>query len=212
MKRTLLLLLASGLLPAAAQDLQWQVGLTATHALDSLKKVTHASRGFGLSAGFQSNIPGTEVGARISLNRLSFPGNQHGTVKSSLALTQLAGDVLVAMPHPKFKAVVGFSLNKYSVDNQGTELLVPEPDPTQGTPKPLRPIYVHAVKDTGGTKMGVRLGMDIAWNRSWTTEVILQQTDLSGASYTKPATGVQGYTNVGAINPGWLQVTMRYTF
>jgi len=193
-------------LPLAAQSSGFSAGGAIIYGFDSLKKVTNSNVGITVNGAFDATIYGSDIPARISLAYANIPGKQtsystattDGHLRTTLNLIQLSGDILVASGKPELKGVFGLSFNKYSLNKAGNE------DTTaanSGNPS----AHFPAVDDKG-VKLGLRLGLDYTINKSFSAEVIFQQTELAGAQRN------DSLVRRGGLNPGWLQFGARYHF
>jgi len=196
-------------LPLAAQSTGISAGGAIINGLEvseSLKKVTNNATGISINAAYDIVIPGSEVPARISLAFVNIPGKAttystpttDGSLRTTLNIFQLSGDLLIATPAEGLKGIVGASLNKYSLDLEGNE---DKTAANAGNPSAHFPVV-----DASGVKVGFRLGLDYTFTKRLSGEVLFQQTELSG--HQRNDTLVRR----GGLNPAWFQFGIRYHF
>lgn len=196
-------------LPLAAQSTGISAGGAIINGLevsDSLKKVTNNATGISVNAAYDVMIPGSEVPARISLAYVNIPGKattystptSDGSLRTTLNIFQLSGDLLITSPVAGLRGIVGLSFNKFSLDQAGNE---DKSAANAGNPSAHFPVV-----DASGVKMGFRAGLDYAFTKRISGEVLFQQTELSGHQ--------RGDTLVrrGGLNPAWFQFGIRYHF
>lgn len=104
-------------------------------------------------------------------------------------------------PLPGLRWITGFSLNRYTVSNEGT----PRED-TVG--KYAR--YWAAVPDHG-LKVGLRVGAIYHLDRHWSVELLTQVTEL-GRSPEAVAGRLLPSAVKGPTNPAWLQLGVSWHF
>ncbi len=182
-------------LPLAAQGTGFSVEGGVLMGFDSLKKATNGTTGFHLGADYGTQVVGTDIPARLGLTFASMPGSESNGLKTSLTLAQIHGDVFIETPSPALKALVGLSLNSYSMSRTGTES-EDEADVAHHFP----------VRDVKGLKMGLRLGVSYAFSKSWSAELVFQQTELAGKDLQDPL------VRRGGINPAWCELGLRWHF
>lgn len=182
-------------LPLAAQSTGFSVQAGAVLGLDSLKKATNAT--FALQAGvdYTGLVPGTDIPARAGLAAGSFPGKDWNGLKTSLTLFQLHGDLLLK-GGPVLYGIVGASANTWSMSRTGTE----------DTDDPMDVDHHFPVRDAKGLKLGLRLGLGFNLSSSFALEAVFQQTELAGKDLNDPM------VRQGGINPGWIELDVRYHF
>ena len=182
-------------LPLAAQS----PGLSVTGGLvlgnDSLKKATNNSTGLVLGADWGTQVWGTDVAARIGLLGASRPGTEKNQLKTSLTLLQAHGDLVLGMGLSSLTGIVGLSFNAYTMSRTGVESTVPE-DVDHHFP----------VRDVKGLKLGVRLGLNLAFSKHLSGELMFQQTELAGKDLMDPQ------LRQGGINPSWFELDLRWHF
>jgi hypothetical protein len=188
-------LLALLALPLAAQSSGFSVGGGLIAGLDSYKKAVNSNTGFGVNAAFDTVVHGTDVPIRLQVGLDSMPGKATNGLKTSLTHVQLASDLLVDTGVSGLRGLAGLSLNSYSASFSGTESTSAS-DASHHFP----------FKDVKGIKLGLRLGLEYAFDKAWSGEVVLQQTELAGQDKSDPL------VRVGGVNPAWLQVGVRYRF
>ena len=192
LRTSLLALLA---LPMTAQTPGLSLDGGPIAGFDSLQKVTNNKTGFQVGLDYTGHVPGTDFPARSGLTLARFPGQDWNGLKTSLGLVQLHGDLLVPGTAPIY-GILGASLNTYSLSEQGTE----------DTADPLDIDHHFPVRNAKGLKLGLRLGLGCTLGSHLALEAILQQTELAGKDLQDPL------VRQGGINPGWLELTFRYTF
>lgn len=189
---------------AQAPQIELHFGVTSAH--ESLKKVTHASTGLLFGGSLRLSLPGTNIPVRYSLSAGTFPGRQHGTIKSNLGLLQAAVDVSFS-ESARLNPFFGIALNKWRVQNSGTETITPDSVP--GKPFPQ---YVWAVSGTKGVKAGLRMGVDYGLTAQWTVQALVQVSELGGGEIASAQPTATTRLNLGSVNPSWFQIGARYTF
>jgi len=142
-----------------------------------------------------------------------------GTLKTSLNLLQVHGDALLDTGVQGLNWFVGLSANFYSMKRDGGGSWTF--DGTDGDATHLEGSYsgeqtspladslseVHyPVRDAGGLKLGLRLGVIYAFSKTLSGEFTLQQTELAGKDLTDPR------ARAGGVNPAWLQLGVNYHF
>lgn len=182
-------------LPLAAQGAGFSLEGGLLVGTDSLKKATNASLGYHLGADYGAHVPDTQVPVRFGVTFASMPGSGRNGLTTSLTLAQAHGDVFIDTPSPAWKALLGLSLNRYSMSRSGTESTV-EGDVDHHFP----------VRDVKGLKMGLRLGVSRAFSARWSAELLFQQTELAGKDLEDPL------IRRGGINPSWFEVGVRWHF
>ncbi len=182
-------------LPLAAQDSGFSVGGSLILPLDSLKKATNGGVSPSLQVDYRTKLYGTDVASRVGLGIASLPGQEKNGLKTSLNLVQAYGDLVLETPVSALQAFVGLSLNNYALTKSGVESQDPE-DVAHHFP----------VRDVKGLKLGLRIGVTYAFTAQFSGEVLFQQTELSGKDLNDPLVRQAG------VNPGWLQVGVRYAF
>ncbi|WLT33467.1 outer membrane beta-barrel protein [Geothrix sp. PMB-07] len=182
-------------LPLAAQGAGFSLAGGLLAGSDSLKKATNQSSGFLLGADYGTRVIGTEVPARLGLAFASMPGKESNGLKTSLALTQLHGDVFIDTGSPSVHGLVGLSLNHYSMSRTGTE-----------SADPADVDHHFPVRDASGMKLGLRVGAAFTVSDHWSLEVLYQQTELAGKDLSDPQ------VRRGGVNPGWFELDLRWRF
>jgi hypothetical protein len=182
-------------MPMAAQTTPFSAGVSLIQGLDSYKKAVNATTGFMVNAGWDTPVYHSDIPARISLGLGSMPGKERNGLKTSLTLVQLTGDIFLATEVTGLRGVLGLSLNKYSAKFSGAE-----------SASAFDADHHFPFRDTSGLKGGIRLGLEYAFSPRITGEALLQATELSGRQRTDTL------IRNGAINPGWLQLGVRYQF
>lgn len=194
-------------LPLAAGEPAYQLdaGGALLRALPTLTKVTHNPTAFEVGAGVSFKLP-NGLPLRVSLNRYAMGGKDFGSIKSSLALSQVAADFYLDTSLKTWKCFVGLSGNRYSVNNSGVEAWVTDGHNSSGK----TPQYIWAVTNAAanGWKLGIRAGVEHRWSAHLVSDLTFQGTELSGGE-RRPVTN---YPNDGPVSPTWLQVGLRYTF
>lgn len=183
-------------LPMAAQAPGFSVQAGPILGLDSLKKATNASLAFQAGLDYTGEVPSTDIPARVGLSAGSFPGRDWNGLKTSLTLVQLHGDLLLAGRGCPAYGIVGASLNTWSMSRSGTENAADPSDIDHHFP----------VRDAKGLKLGLRLGVGCNLSRSIALEAVFQQTELAGKDLDDPV------VRQGGINPGWIELDIRYHF
>jgi hypothetical protein len=192
-QRVLLISLLS--LPLVAQTSGFSVQGGVILGFDSLKKATNSATGLTLGADYGTRIWGTDMPARVGLSFSALPGKELNGLKTSLTLTQAHGDLVMGGTEGGVHLLLGLSLNAYQMSRSGTE-----------SSDPMDVDRHFPIRDASGLKLGLRLGLAYAINRSWSTELLFQQTELAGKDLTDPL------RRQGAINPAWLELGFRYYF
>ena len=182
-------------LPLAAQSSQFSAGGALIVGLDSYKKAVNNSTGFFANVGWDTTVYKSGIPARLSFGAGLMPGKELNGLKTSLSLLQLSGDILINTDIQGLRGVVGLSLNKYSATFSGAE-----------SPSVFDVDHHFPFHDAKGIKGGMRLGLEYAFQKHWTAEVLLQATELAGRQRN------DALIRKGAINPGWLQIGARYSF
>ncbi|MDP2877249.1 MAG: hypothetical protein Q8O00_13765, partial [Holophaga sp.] len=159
---------------------------------DSLKKATNGSTGFHLGADY---TVGTQLPVRFGFTLASMPGSAVNGLKTSLTLVQAHSDMVIETPAPALKALVGLSLNSYSMSRTGVE-----------STDALDVDHHFPVRDVSGIKLGLRLGMSYAFTKQLSAEVVFQQTELAGKDLEDPM------VRRGGINPSWFELGVRWHF
>jgi len=179
-------------LPLAAQGTGFSVGGGLLVGNDSLKKATNSTTGFHVGADYTLS---TGVPVRLGLTLASMPGKAENDLKTSLTLSQAHGDVLIAFPAPAWKALIGVSVNSYSMSRTGTE-----------STDSLDVDHHFPVRDARGLKLGLRLGLSYALTTRLSGELVFQQTELAGKDLEDPL------VRRGGINPSWFELGLRWHF
>lgn len=182
-------------LPLAAQGAGFSLAGGLLYGNDSLTKATHQATGFLLGADYSTRVVGTDVPARLGLSLASMPGSASNGLKTSLALTQLHGDVLIQTGLPAIKGLAGLSVNSYSMSRSGIE----SQDPNDVD-------HHFPIRDAKGLKLGLRLGATWAVAERWSLDLLFQQTELSGKDLQDPL------VRHGGINPSWFELDLRWHF
>jgi len=182
-------------LPLVAQTSGFSVQGGAILGFDSLKKATNSATGLSLGADYGTRIWGTDMPARVGVSFAALPGKELNGLKTSLTLTQAHGDLVMGGTEGGVRLLLGLSLNAYQMSKSGTE-----------SSDPMDVDHHFPIRDASGLKLGLRLGLAYAINRSWSTELLFQQTELAGKDLTDPL------RRQGAINPAWLELGLRYHF
>lgn len=187
-------------LPMAAQSSGFGVGgaliVAPKQYFGAYEKVTHNTFGFIVNGSYDTTVYQTDVPARLTVGVGFMPGKEEYGLKTSLTQFQVAGDILLQTSVEGLHGVVGISVNYYSASFAGTESTGVTGDPR----------YNFPFKDCKGTKFGYRLGLEYAFNKSWSGELMMQQTELAGHSISDNA------VRRGGINPAWLQLGVHYKF
>lgn len=182
-------------LPLTAQS----PGLSVTGGLvlgnDSLKKATHNSTGLVLGADWGTHVWGTDVGARVGLLGASLPGTEKNQLKTSLTLLQAHGDLVITTGLPALTGIAGLSFNAYSMTKTGVE-----------STDPADVDHHFPIRDVKGLKLGLRLGLNLAFSKHLSGELMFQQTELAGKDLTDPQ------WRQGGINPSWFELDLRWHF
>lgn len=156
-------------------------------ALDSTKVATHSSLGFNVTGGMDFRIADGSYGFRPGIAINFLPGSEKDGVKTSLTDFQVYGDIVFDSGVKNLSFTAGLSVQRwYYKTTYNAALAMPE--------------------DKGflnGTKLGLRAGAEYRFNSNLTAELMLQQTELGSKD------GEARYNNV---NPGWLQVGVKYHF
>ena len=76
---------------------------------------------------------------------------------------------------------------------------------TEGS-DPLDIDHHFPIRDASGLKLGLRLGLGCALAPGWSLEATFQQTELAGKDLNDPV------VRQGGINPGWLELDVRFSF
>jgi len=199
LRSALVVLLA---LPLAAQG--FSVSGSLIQGLDSLKKATNATLAYGAGVDYDTHFYGTDVPVRAGLAFASMPGKENFGLKTSLTLAQVHGDLFVKTPCPGLRALVGLSLNTYSMSRTGTE----------NADDALDIDHHFPIGDAKGVKFGFRLGLEYQLTPKWALELLLQQTELAGKDLSGDVKAPDGTELVrqGPINPAWLQLGVTYRF
>jgi len=198
-------------LPLAAQSSGFNVGasliLAPKQYFGSYDKAVHNNLGFVLNAGYDLNVYHTDVPARLTASYANMPGKatDYG-MKTSLQSLQLAGDVFLQTSLPELRGLVGLSVNRYYVSNSSTNSF-----PSEGGPKgenwvPSDYNHHYPFRDCKGYKFGYRVGLEYAFSKTLSADVVLQQTELAGHSNSDPL------VRVGGVNPSWLQFGFHFKF
>jgi hypothetical protein len=116
-------------------------------------------------------------------------------LKTSLNLLQAHGDLLIETGRSSLHGLAGLSVNSYSMSRSGTE----SEDPQDRD-------HHFPLRDVKGLKLGLRLGINYAFTRNLSGELLFQQTELSGKDLEDP------YVRQGGINPAWIELDVRYHF
>jgi hypothetical protein len=182
-------------LPLAAQAPGFSVAGGPILGFESLKKATNNTVGYQLGTDFTGHVPTTEIPARVGLAIASFPGKELNGLKTSLTLAQLHGDLLLPLEGIHGYGIFGGSLNSYSMSTAGTE-----------STDELDIDHHFPVRDAKGLKLGLRLGLGFNLSKRVGLELTFQQTELSGKDLNDPM------VRVGGVNPGWLNLDLRFTF
>ncbi len=196
--RTLTAGLMLGGLGLSAQEASapFAVGLHLISGLDGLKNITNNSSGAIVDFSYQGSLAKTDVPYRAGLAFASFPGSSKDGVKTSLTSVQLFGDIIIRTQVEHLNLITGLSLNKYSQK----KTLDASADPSLGLPTDK------------GIKFGARLGIEYAFNRSWSSELMVQMTELGVQNRPNPTS--DDPANIGAYgaNPSWVQVGVKWHF
>ncbi len=219
------LTLRSLLLPAvvglslSAQDaltFKWEISGGPILATPALTKATENKYGYAGAVGLTAHLPGPGLDLRFGLGYNVMPGKTRISTKTDLKSLQLTLDVYMATWTKNLTWFMGFSGNKYTATNSGYEIMGTAY--TQGGAKrvaALDAFSVKAGKDDKGIKGGLRLGLNYAFNSHLALELLFQQTELSGGFHVEPKVHPDypnGYANMGAMNPSWFQLGVKYTF
>ena len=182
-------------LPLAAQSPGFSLTGGVILANDSLKKATHNSTGFILAGDWGTQVWGTQVDARLGLLGASFPGMEKNQLKTSLTLLQAHGDLVITTGLPALTGLVGLSFNSYAMSRAGIE---------STTPKDVD--HHFPIRDAKGLKLGLRLGLNYAFSKQLSGELMFQQTELAGKDLSDPM------LRQGGINPSWFELDVRWHF
>ena len=197
-------------LPLAAQSTGFSAGgglilAPSKQLFGSYEKAVHNKVGFDLNGAYDFKLYQTDVDARATLTAASMPGKATAYgLKTSLTLVQLSGDIFLSLGSENVRGLFGFSVNSYSASFSGKENTTDRAAATQHFP----------FKDCSGLKMGFRVGVDYAITKSFSTEVIFQQTELAGSDLSEQTnlTNSSPFVRAGGISPSWLQFGVRYHF
>jgi len=182
-------------LPLAAQSSQFSAGGALIIGLDSYKKAVNNSTGFFANVAWDTPVYKSGIPARLSLGVGLMPGKELNGLKTSLRLLQFSGDILINTNLQGLRGVVGLSVNEYSETFSGVE-----------STSASDADHHFPFHDAKGIKGGMRLGLEYSFQKRLTAEVLLQVTELAGQQRT------DALIRKGGINPGWLQVGVRYSF
>jgi hypothetical protein len=142
------------------------------------------------------------------------------SLKASLTLFQVSGDLVIQTGVPNLRAVFGVSINKYSASFSGKEITgvvynrkldaakhVASDDTSSVAYDNNADTNEHfAFKDDAGFKGGFRMGLEYGFTKSLSAELLFQQTEFAGQnSHDSVLRG-------GGINPSWLQLGVSYKF
>ncbi len=173
---------------------------------NDLKKATNSGSGFALGGAYDTTFPASDTRVRLGLSYNAMPGKVQGKdLKTSLASLQLSGDAHIRLPLPGLALVVGLSVNKYRVKNEGT--------PSTGTASGVT-YYNSAfsITNADGLKLGARMGFDYALHPRVSLEALYQLTELGRGPKELGDHYVSWDIARGPINPSWLQLGVRYHF
>jgi hypothetical protein len=188
-------LIALVLLPLSAQTPGFSVGGGPIFGLDSLRKATHNALGFTLGGDYDSHILENRISSRVGLALALMPGSENHGLKTSLTLFQAHGDLMIPTGSEAWHGVAGLSLNSYSMSRSGTE-----------SQDPLDVDHHFPVRDAKGLKLGLRVGVNVTFSKSMSSELLFQQTELAGKDLQDPL------IRQGGINPAWLELDFRFHF
>ncbi len=189
-------LLGLVVLPLAAQTPGFSVAGGPILGFESLKKATNNTLAFQIGADYTGHDLGSDIPARAGLALASMPGKDWNGLKTSLLLTQLHGDILLPLPRIHGYGILGASLNTWSMSKSGTE----------DTEDPLDRDHHFPIRDAKGLKLGLRVGVGFNLTRNLALEAVIQQTELAGKDLEDPL------VRQGGINPGWLNLDIRFSF
>ena len=198
-------------LPLAAQSSGFNVGASLIFApkqyFGSYDKAVHNNTGFVLDAGYDLNVYHTDVPARLTLSYINMPGkvDSYG-MKTSLQSVQFAGDVFLQTPIPELRGLVGLSFNRYSMSNSSTNKFPSQGGVSGENWNPGDYNHHYPFRDCKGIKFGYRMGLEYAFSKQWSADVVLQQTELAGHSNSDPL------LRKGGIDPSWLQLGFHFKF
>jgi len=182
-------------LPLAAQTPGFSVDGGLILGLDSLRKATHNSLGFTVGADYSSPVLENGISSRVGLAVALMPGSEKYGLKTSLTLIQAHGDLLIETGAPALHGIAGVSVNSYSMSTSGTE-----------SQDPLDVDHHFPVRDVKGLKLGLRLGLNYTFTKSFSAELLFQQTELAGKDLQDPL------VRQGGINPAWFELDARFHF
>lgn len=183
-----------------------------TFALPSLTKVTNQRLGGGVGVGvlLPSPFPKEQCeGFRVGLNANAFPGTLRYTAKTSLKDTQLTLDAVFPCWWKGTSWFLGFSANRYSASNSGSETWRNNPlNSSYSTPVDT---FSVRSKDTKGVRGGLRLGFVGRLSSHLSATIVFQQTELTQRMWEYMETTGR-YTEAYPVNPSWIETGLRYTF
>ena len=195
-------------LAAEAPALTYDAGALVLWGAPALTKVTHNNKAYGFDAGVSFTFP-NGLPSRVSLNRYNMAGEDYGTIRSSLWLTQVAWDLYLDTSLKSWRCFFGLSGNRYSAVNNGTETWKLDGHNT-GTNKSPDSIWAVTTDGARGWKLGIRVGVEHRWNAHLVSDLTFQATELSGGERRGGTSS--GAPNDGAVNPTWIQAGLRYSF
>jgi hypothetical protein len=182
-------------------------------ALDSTKTVTHSTLGFNVTGGADFRAADGTYGFRPGVAIYVLPGSTQDGVKTSLTNFQVYGDVVFDSGIKNLSFSGGLSVQRWYYKTTADA----------GVVSPL------GFDDKGflnGTKLGLRLGVEYRFSKSFTAELLFQQTELgskdgdakgnvysSNGNFPPPTPAQEGALINGTnTNPAWLQVGVKYHF
>lgn len=197
----------------AADGPNFFVGGGVIGALDATKTVTHSTLGFNLTAGADYRMGDGSYGFRPGVAINFLPGSAQDGVKTSLTNFQVYGDVLFDSGIKNLSFSAGLSVQRWYYKTTADAGIV-------------SPLQLDDKGFLNGTKLGLRLGMEYRFNKSFSAELLFQQTDFGskngdpkGNVYSSngnfpPPTPAQEGTLINGTNvtPSWLQLGVKYHF
>ncbi len=176
-------LLSGGL---SAQDVKtFDVGIALPWSLNTLQNITNHSSVAGacVDFGYNGHVMDSAVPFRVSLGANIFPAGDPNSDGNKVRLDdyQLAGDLFINTGYKGLSIVTGVSVNKWRMKTTA---------PTVTTTETVK-----------GMKIGGRIGLEYAINKSFSAHAMLQVVEM----------GVNGNASQN-YNPSWLQVGAKFHF
>jgi len=165
-------------------------------ALDSTKVVTHSTLGFNVTGGADFRVADGSYGFRPGVAIYFLPGSAQDGVKTSLTNFQVYGDVVFDSGVQNLSFSAGLSVQRWYYK-------------TTADPGLASPLGLDEKGFLNGTKLGFRIGVEYRFNKSFTAELLLQQTDL-GSKDGDPKGTI--YSPGSNVTPAWMQVGVKYHF